>query len=119
MLRLATLALATLSLAATTASAQIVVVGSPPPPPVVTYYEPAPIYVQPAPVVSFSAPVLAPAVRYSYYTPATTVYSAPVFAPATVVAPAGVVTTRTYYGFGILRPRGWHTETYVSPVFPR
>ena len=95
------------------------------------------IYVQPRPYVVVSpsyyyAPSVttysAPA-TYSYYPPTTTVYSAP---PTTVysapivtyaapvgtyLAPAsGVITTRSYYGYGIFRPRGYYTESYYTPL---
>src|SRR5206468_4037141 len=39
------------------------------------------------------------AVTYSYSAPAVVTYSAPV-----VMAPAGVITTRSYYGYGVFRP---------------
>ena len=91
------------------------------------------IYVQPRPYVIVTQPVVpsyyyAPSVTtysssatYSYYPPATTVYSAPPVVtysapPGTVVIPAaGVITTRTYYGYGILRPRGYNVETRFYP----
>jgi len=60
----------------------------------------------------YSAPVV------SYYAPPVYTYSAPpVFsysAPATVVTP-GVVETRSYYGYGIFRPRGYYNETRYYP----
>jgi hypothetical protein len=76
------------------------------PPPVVTYsyYPPATVYAPPA--VSYYAPAV------SYYAP-TVAYSVPstvVYAP-----PVGTVTTRSYYGFGIFRPRGWYTQSYYTP----
>jgi hypothetical protein len=133
MIRLAVLTLAVLGLTAGVAPAQYVVLSSPPP--VVTYSSPvysSPVYVQPAPVVTtqsavvysspvvtYSSPVVTysspivgystPAVSYSYY-PTTTVYSV----PTGVVVPS-TVTTRTYRGFGIFRPWGRYTETYVTP----
>jgi hypothetical protein len=55
-------------------------------------------YSSPAPLVTYSSP--APLVTYS--------------APAAVYVPSRVE-TRSYYGFGILRPRGWYTETYYRP----
>ena len=130
MIRIVALALIAIALSARVAPAQIVIVQSPPR---VLTYAPPPIYV-PAPVVTYSSPVVysvpvatysSPAVSYSYY-PATTVYSAPPpvsysYYPATTVysAPAvvvpGVVTTRSYIGLGIFRPRGVYTETYISP----
>jgi hypothetical protein len=66
-------------------------------PSVVTYSAP--------PVVSYSAPVVA--------------YSAPVVtnaAPAVVAPAPGYYTTRSYYGYGILRPRGYNVETYYTPL---
>ncbi len=133
MIRLAVLTLAVLGLTAGVAPAQYVVLSSPPP--VVTYSSPvysSPVYVQPAPVVTtpsavvysspfvtYSSPVVSyssplvgystPAVSYSYY-PTTTVYSA----PGGVVVP-GTVTTRSYVGLGIFRPRGVYTESYFTP----
>ncbi len=124
MTRIAKLTLAALGLTAGAASAQVVIVHSPPrvvyaPRPVV--FVPQPVVTYSSPVVSFSAPGVVEAspvvtsyypgttTTYSYY-PSTTVYSA----PAAVAAP-GVVTTRTYVGFGIFRPRGVHTETYFRP----
>jgi len=68
-----------------------------PSPSVITYSAP--------PVVTYSAP---PIVTYS--APPVYTYSAPV----AVVRPS-VVETRSYYGFGILRPRGYYTETRVYP----
>jgi hypothetical protein len=78
-----------------------------------SYYAPRTSYYA-APVVAYSSP---PVVTYSAPAPLVT-YSAPVVtysAPATVLAPAGVYETRSYYGFGILRPRGWYTESYYRP----
>jgi hypothetical protein len=91
-------------------------------------YVPAPVYVNP-PVVSSSyyvAPSVSPPLvtysspTYSYYSgPSTITYSAPpVFtysAPTAVYLPAPRLETRTYYGYGIFRPRGWYTETYYRP----
>jgi len=113
-----------------TAPAQVVIVGSPPPvvtyssPPIVTYSSPAPLvvpqstttysYYSAPPVVTYSspAPLVVPQSTTTYYSgPPVVTYSAPV---VTYASP-GVVTTRSYYGFGILRPRGWYTETYVRP----
>jgi hypothetical protein len=75
-------------------------------PPTTTYYAaPAPTY------YSYSAP--APT-YYSYSAPAPTYYS--YSAPAAVVQPGGVVTTYSYYGYGIFRPRGYHTESYYTPL---
>ena len=139
MIRIAALALVALALSAGVAPAQIIYVESrprvvtcAPPPvyvsaPVVSYSAPV-VYAAPvvtysaysAPVVTYSSPVVSstPVVSYSYYPsttgysayyPSATVYSAPV-----VVVP-GVVTTRTYVGLGIFRPRGVYTETYVLP----
>ena len=84
-------------------------------PPAVSYYTPAVSYYTPA--VSYYTPAVSyytPAVTYSYY-PSTTVYSAPVYsAPAAVVAP-GAVTTRSFVGYGIFRPRGVYTQSYYTP----
>ena len=121
MVRIAALALVAIALTAGAAPAQVFIVQSPPrvvysPPPVVYYSSPVVTYSSPGPLVSYSyyapptvysSPV--PLVSYSYY-PATTVYSA----PAAYSVP-GVVTTRSYVGLGIFRPRGVHTETYFSP----
>ena len=78
-----------------------------------------------APSITTYSP--APTTTYSYYpSPSVVTYSAPPIvtysappvytyaAPAVVVRP-GVVETRSYYGFGILRPRGYYTETRVYP----
>jgi hypothetical protein len=85
------------------------------PAPAVTYYQPAPTvtYYQPAPTVTYAPPPTT--ISYSYYPP-TTVYAAPVYAPATVVTP-GTVTTRSYFGLGILRPLGRTTESYYTPGY--
>ena len=86
----------------------------PPATTVYSYSAPAPTYYSysaPAPTYySYSAP--APA-YYSYSAPPTVVTYA---APAAVVAPAGVYTTRTSYGYGIFRPRGYTTESYYTPL---
>jgi hypothetical protein len=79
--------------------------------PPVTTYSPAPVttysyYPSPS-VVTYSAP---PVVTYSAPPPYIT-YAA----PAAIVTTPRVVETRSYYGFGILRPRGWTTETRVYP----
>jgi hypothetical protein len=100
------------------------------------------IYVQPRPYVIVTQPVVpvyytysAPSITtysssasYSYYPPVstgTTVYSysaSPTVvtyaAPSsTVLVPAtGVITTRTRYGYGIFRPRGYYTESYYTPL---
>lgn len=76
----------------------------------VVYY---PSVVTPAPVVTTA--YYAPVVRYytptvSYYAPVTTYYAPPVS--------TGVVTTRTYYGYGIFRPRGVYTQSYYTPSVP-
>lgn len=80
-------------------------------PPVQAYYYPAPSVTYSS---SASYSYYPPTVTYSYSASSapTVVYSA----PATVVAPAGVITTRTYYGYGILRPRGYYTESYYTPL---
>jgi hypothetical protein len=48
-----------------------------------------------------------------------TVYSAPVasavYASPTVISVPGTVTTRSYTGFGIFRPRGVYSESYFTP----
>ena len=109
--------LAALALAPMAVHAQVVRVYSTPAvvsPPPVTYY-------------SYYQPVVPSTVYYSYYQPLTTVYSAPVpvtysyYAPTTAYsAPAvytpGTITTRSYYGLGIFRPRGWTTEQYFTPA---
>jgi hypothetical protein len=112
---------------ASPAQAQFIQVYSPPvyvAPPTVSYYTPVTTYAAPvyrAPVTSYYTP----AVTYSYY-PSTTVYSAPAYttysapayttyaAPAAVVAP-GTVTTRSFVGYGIFRPRGVYTQSYYTP----
>ena len=72
--------------------------------PVTSYYLPPPVVTySPPPYVTYSAP-------YVTYAPT---YSAPLY-----VQP-GVVTTRTYTGFGIFRPRGVYTESYIAPIAPR
>ena len=90
-------------------------------PPVTTYYAPPVTSYYAAPVTSYYAPAVTsyyaapvtsyytPAVSYSYYPP-TTVYSA----PAAVVAP-GTITTRSFVGYGIFRPRGVYTQSYYTP----
>jgi len=89
----------------------------------------SPAVIAPAPVVSFYTPVttyFAPPLTTTTFTPTvsfyppTTVFSAPaaVAAPA-VVAPAvvapGTVTTRTFVGYGIFRPRGVYTQSFFTP----
>jgi hypothetical protein len=99
----------------------------------VVYVQPARTYVAPVvvsqpvvPAYYYAAPSIttynSPA-TYSYYPPATTVYSyspSPAVvtysAPVAVVPAAGVITTRTYYGYGIFRPRGYYTESYYTPL---
>ena len=94
----------------------------------VIYIQPARTYVAIAPPV-VSSYYYAPSVTtysssatYSYYPPATTVYSyaAPTVvysAPPMYVVPAsGVITTRTYYGYGVLRPRGYYSQSYYTPL---
>jgi hypothetical protein len=112
MVRFAALTLLSLTLTVGTASAQWVIVNSPPP--VVTYEAP-PVIVHSPPVVTYSAPITysAPVVTHSYYyPPATTVYSAPVVASPVI---PGTVTTRSYVGLGIFRPRGVYTQSYFTP----
>jgi hypothetical protein len=103
---MATLAVAFVALVALSpASAQYVYY--PPPAPVVTYsyYTPVP---PPVTTVYYASPTV------TYYPPvATTVYAAP---PAPVVYGApGTVTTRTFVGLGIFRPRGVYTQSYYTP----
>src|SRR5262245_57946911 len=98
------------------------------------YYQPAPAYYQPAVVPSYYAP--APVTAYyappvaTYYIPPVTSYYAPTpayYAPPAVAysyyapayAPAAVVTTRTYYGYGVFRPRGVYTQSYYTPLYYR
>jgi hypothetical protein len=116
---LTAVALASFAFVSSAAQAQYIVQSAPP----VVYYQPtAPVYypqvVVPrvqysyypsAPVVTYSAP---PVVTYSA-PPVVTYSAAPV---VTYAAPAGVVTTRTYYGYGIFRPRGYYTESYYTPI---
>jgi hypothetical protein len=106
------------ALVPTTAQAQVVYVqpsvvySAPPSFPVVQSYYAPPVYVAPS-VSYYAAPPVtyaSPPVTYSYY-PQTTVYAA----PAAVAVPAGSITTRTYQGFGIFRPRGTYTQSYYSP----
>jgi hypothetical protein len=54
-----------------------------------------------------------PSVSYSYSAPGVVTYSAPA---AVVVPSGGVITTRSYYGFGVLRPRGLYTKSYDPPL---
>jgi hypothetical protein len=86
----------------------------------VSHYAP---FTTPSPVTpaytSYYAPVVTtPVYHYSFYQPTTTVFSAPVattvYSPAVATMPS-TVTTRTYRGFGIFRPRGLYTETYAAP----
>ena len=87
------------------------------------------IYVQPARVYAPPVIISQPAVTSYYYAPAPppVVYSSSYYSAPPVVtysappvmtysAPApGYYETRSYYGFGIFRPRGWTTETYYRP----
>jgi hypothetical protein len=81
-----------------------------------SYYSPPPVYYS-APVVSYySAPVVsyAPAVAYApavSYAPTYSYYAAPA-----VVYP-GTVTTRSFVGLGIFRPRGVYTQSYYTPGY--
>lgn len=102
------------------------------------YYPPVAV---PAPGVTYTYYPPAPTVSYVYYPPPVTrvyysappnvscsqepstacspqvVYSAPVVPQTVYAAPApSVVTTRTFVGLGIFRPRGVHTVTYYNPV---
>lgn len=78
-------------------------------------YYAAPSYYAP-PITTYSS-----SYSYSYYPPTTATYVAPrsvvtYAAPATYVVPtAGVVETRTYYGYGIFRPRGYYSESRFYP----
>ena len=88
-------------------------------------YVPGPVFVNP-PVVSSSyylAPSMTPPVTYA---PTYSCYGAErrhVFAAAGIhvlgadrgFIAGRYVETRSYYGSGILRPRGWTTETYYRP----
>jgi hypothetical protein len=125
MVRFAALTLVTMALVCASASAQVVYVQSPAPvvyaPPVTVYSSPVVTYSSPvvsAPVVSYYAPPVytAPPVTYSYYPPVATapvtVYSAP--AVVQPVVPGGI-TTRSYVGLGIFRPRGVYTQSYWTP----
>ena len=122
MVRIAAIAVLTMALVCASASAQVVYVQSSPvvyAPPVTVYSSPvvsysAPVMTYSSPVVSYYAPpVYTPPVTYSYYAPATTVYSAPA-----VVQPVvpGAITTRSYVGLGIFRPRGVYTQSYWTPL---
>ncbi|MBM3993475.1 MAG: hypothetical protein FJ303_04900 [Planctomycetes bacterium] len=93
-------------------------------PPVTSYYVAPPVaaysssatysyYPAPTTVYTYSAPS-APAV-VTYSSPAIVTYAAPA---AMVVPAAGVITTRTYYGYGILRPRGYYSQSYYTPLLP-
>jgi len=124
---LTAVALASIVLVSSAAQAQIVQVQVGPP---VVYAQPgAPVYYPQTyvvPRVQYSYYPSAPVVTYSappvtYVTPQSVTYSAPPVmtysAPVvTYAAPAGVVTTRTYYGYGIFRPRGYYTESYYTPI---
>ena len=124
--QLAVAALAVLALDAVVARAQFVQVYSAPPAVLV----PAPVTVYRAPVVVNYAPAVvapAPTVTYSYYPPSSTVvYSAPPASTVVYSAPVssailapGYYTTRSYYGYGIFRPRGLNVETTYTPVIVR
>jgi hypothetical protein len=123
---LTAVAITSIALVSSAAQAQYIVQSSPPV-----------IYTQPAPAVYYPQTYVVPSVRYSYYpsapvvtysapqvvtysAPPVVTYAAPVVtyaAPvATYAAPAGVVTTRSYYGYGIFRPRGYYTESYYTPI---
>lgn len=102
------------------AQAQVIVVQ-----PGRSYFPPV-IVSQPVVTSYYYAPLVAPSVTYSasysYYAgPPVLTYAAPpavvtYYAPAPVYVPApGYYETRTYYGYGILRPRGYYTETYYRP----
>jgi hypothetical protein len=112
----------------TAAQAQVIYVQPP------RVYAPPVFYTQPVVPTYYAAPSVttysAPA-TYSYYPPSgpvysysapTTVYSAPpsvvtYAAPAQVIVPAsGIITTRTSYGYGIFRPRGYYSQSYYTPL---
>jgi hypothetical protein len=81
------------------------------PPVVQTYYAAPPITTYSAPATYSFYPQSAPV--YSYSAPPIVTYSAPA---AYVVPATGVYTTRTSYGYGIFRPRGYYSETYYTPL---
>ena len=101
------------------AQAQVIYVqsGRPYAPPIIitqSGYYGAPSYYAP-PITTYRS-----SYSYSYYPPTTTYYAPrPIVsysAPATYVGTAaGVVETRTYYGFGIFRPRGYYSESRFYP----
>ena len=87
-----------------------------------------PVYVAPPTVSSYYyAPSVVPqsvtySSSYSYYGgPPVVTYASPApivtySAPAPVYLPApGYYETRTGFGYGIFRPRGYYTETYYRP----
>lgn len=82
-----------------------------------------PAYVNPPVVTSsyYLAPSVTSTPTYSYYAgPSVVTYSSPApvitySAPTAVYLPLGHYETRSYYGFGIFRPRGWTTESYWRP----
>jgi len=114
-MKLAGLALAALAvIGVSTASAQVVQVYYPAPvisAPVVSYYASPPVYMAPAPTVTYYQPAYQPVTVYSAPAPAVAYYQ-----PAAVYTP-GVVTTRSFVGFGIFRPRGVYTQSYYSPGY--
>ncbi len=95
----------------------------------VIYVQPARYYAPPvvvAPSYYYAPPVVPAAVTYSssysyYGGPPVMTYSAPApvvtySAPAPVYySPPGYYESRTTYGFGIFRPRGYSTQTYYWP----
>ncbi|MBI2804936.1 MAG: hypothetical protein HYX68_08145 [Planctomycetes bacterium] len=115
----------------TVSQAQVIVqFGRPYAPPPVILTQPS-YYVAPSYYAAPSIPTYSSnySATYSYYPPGTTVYSAPppvvtysappyvtYSAPAPVlVQRPGVVETRTFYGYGIFRPRGYYTQTRILP----
>jgi len=74
-----------------------------------SYYQPPVVY---QPSVSYYA---APSI--SYYQPAVSYYQPRVSYYAPVVAAPAAVTTRSYYGYGIFRPRGLYTQSYYTPSY--
>lgn len=84
--------------------------------PAVSYYQPAVSYYQPA--VSYYQPTVAAYPTTSYYAPVTSYYAPTTsyYAPVTAYTNPGSVTTRSFVGLGIFRPRGIYTQTYATPA---
>lgn len=93
------------------------------PPPTTTYYA-APSITTYSSSATYSYYPSGTVVTQSYASPSGTVVysasSAPTIvtysAPAVLAPPVGVITTRTGYGYGIFRPRGYYTESYYTPL---